>query len=121
MKIKRLLVNVFFYTLMFLNFASIVQASGGAGGTEIELPTEAKNTITEITQILFLIGAGVCIGKCIHIGILYVTSSAAEKSNAKMAILPWLIGTFVCFGAATLGTFIINLLKPEGNKSVLDY
>ena len=72
--------------------------------------------LTEITEVLLIIGAGVCIAKVIHIGILYVTSSAVDKSNAKMAIL---IGTFLCFGAAVIGPAIIEIFKVD--KDVLSY
>ena len=46
-------------------------------------------------------------------------SSAMDKSNAKMAVLPWIIGTFLCFGAAVIGPAIINIFKVTDN--VLDY
>ena len=53
---------------------------------------------------------------------MYVMSSANEKSNAKMALIPWLIGTIVCFGAATIGKFVINLISGGNiNKDVLEY
>ena len=49
-------------------------------------------------------------------------STAAEKSNAKQAILPWIIGTVVCFGAATIGGAIIDVFVKSGvPPSVLDY
>lgn len=115
---KKLIVNIAFYTLVLMNFCSTVLA-GAPTGAAITLGPSVEATLIEITQIMLIVGAGVCIGKVIHIGILYVTSSAAEKSNAKMAVLPWLIGTFVCFGAATIGKFVINLLKVPGN--VLEY
>ena len=68
---------------------------------------------------MLIVAAGICIGKVIHIGILYVTSSAMDKSNAKTAVLPWIIGTFLCFGAAVIGPAIISIFKVTGN--VLDY
>ena len=98
------IVNITFYLFVLLNFCTFVLASSDADLSGI-IPT-----LTEITRILLLIGGGVCIGKVIHIGILYVTTSAVDKSNAKMAIIPWLVGTLVCFGAATVGSFIINII-----------
>ena len=76
--------------------------------------------LTEITQVLLIIAGGACVGKIIHIGIQYVMSSAADKSNAKMALLPWLIGTVICFGAATIGPGIIGIFNT-GPTNVLDY
>ena len=85
--------------------------------------TDGMGTVTEIlTDILgALLGVAgaVCVAKLIHIGILYMTSSAAEKSNAKTAVLPWIIGTIVCFGAGWIGPAIIGILRVDGN--VLDY
>ena len=112
---KKMLINILFNAIIILNFCSVVFASSG----QLELGPTAEATLTEITQVLLLVGAAVCVGKVIHIGILYVTSSAVDKSNAKQAILPWLIGTFVCFGAATIGGYIVNVFKID--KQVLSY
>ncbi len=109
---KKIFSNFAFYTWFFLNFGTSVFASN----------TDVNQTLTKITSIILIIGAGVCIGKCIQIGIMYVMSSANEKSNAKMALIPWLIGTIVCFGAATIGKFVINLISGGNiNKDVLKY
>ena len=89
------------------------------------MPGEVKTTLTDLTSILLLIGTAVCIGKVIHIGILYLTSTAMDKSTAKQAILPWLLGTIICFGASTIGSAIINIfqdaLEGAGVGNVLDY
>lgn len=113
---KRILSNLVYYTLFFLNFGIKVFASGG------EVDAEVSGVLGEITQVILIVGAAVCIGKCIQIGIMYTLSSANEKSNAKMALVPWVIGTIVCFGAATIGRFFINLIGGEfQNKDVLQY
>lgn len=114
MKLKRFFVNMFTYSLFFCGMMSKVFAGG-----QPVLSTVVTGSLTEIAEILFLVGAAVCVGKCIHIGILYVTSSAVEKSNAKMAVLPWVIGTFICFGGATIGKFIIGILEID--QPVLSY
>ncbi len=90
-----------------------------ASSASISLDAVSEETLKNVTQILLLIGTGVCIGKVIQIGIMYVMTSANEKANAKAAIIPWLIGTFVCFGAATIGGYLIKLL--EVSKDVLGY
>ena len=108
--------------LMIFSVLSCVFASDTNGtdnnkdGASID---EILSPLVRITQILLLVGAGVCVGKLLHIGILFITSSAADKSNAKMAMLPWLIGTFVCFGASTIGSFVIKVLSVQ--KDVLSY
>lgn len=111
---KKIFSNFAFYTWFFLNFGTNVLAGS--------VDSSVTGTLTEITQIILIIGAGVCIGKCIQIGIMYVMSSANEKSNAKMAMIPWIIGTIVCFGAATIGKFIINTIGGSNiDRPVLDY
>ena len=115
---KKKLITLFINTLLILFCTNTVFAT-------ITVPSEVKNTLTDLTKILLLIGTAVCIGKIIHIGILYLTSAAMEKSTAKQALLPWIIGTVICFGAATIGGSVIEIvqgaLEEAGIKNVLDY
>lgn len=114
-KINKLIANIVFNTLLILNFTNFVFA-------DVTVPPEVQTTLTDITRILLLIGSAVCIGKIIHIGILYLTSTAVEKSHAKEALLPWILGTIICFGAATIGGAIINIFNGTGLPSdVLSY
>lgn len=115
MKKVEKLINIIFNTLLILSFASMVLAS------DVMVPQEVETTLQNITKILLLIGTAVCIGKVIHIGILYLTSTAMEKSMAKQAVLPWIIGTIVCFGAATIGGAIIELFVNQVPSGPLDY
>lgn len=108
-RIMTILINVFTICVCLNN---VVWASGG--GME-----SVNKILTEILTVLLGVGGAVCVAKLIHIGILYMTSSAVEKSNAKSAVLPWIIGTIVCFGAAWIGPLIIKLVNPGFDK-VLD-
>lgn len=112
MKIKNYLFN-FLYNLIAITFCLNSMTFAGVEMGAITTP------LTEITQVLLVIAGGACVGKIIHIGILYVMSSAADKSNAKMALVPWLVGTFLCFGAAVIGPAIIGIFQT--NKDVLEY
>lgn len=110
------IITAIFNALLLTFYSSTVFA--------VEVPSEVEKTLVDITEILLLIGTAVCIGKVIHIGILYVTSTAVEKSQAKQAILPWIIGTVVCFGAATIGGAIIDIFMGENSglpNNVLSY
>lgn len=118
-KWNRILSMVFTFFMIFSLFTCVFADASTKKDDNIANMKEILEPLIRITQVLLLVGAGVCIGKLIHIGILFVTSSAAEKSNAKMAMLPWVIGTFVCFGASTIGGFIIKILMV--NKDVLSY
>ncbi len=112
MKLKKFFLNFLFnLALIFTCFSNVAFA--------ITLDSSVTTILVEVTQVLLVIAGGACVGKLIHIGILYVSATAADKSNAKTALLPWLIGTFVCFGAATIGPAVIGIFKVD--KSVLEY
>ena len=103
---------------------SQVEDDDSARNGPVAIPEDVVITLTKVTRILLIIGSAVCIGKIIHIGILFVTSSAVDKSNAKQALFPWLIGAFICFGAATIGSAIINIFMGafgERVPNVLEY
>lgn len=108
-RIMTILINIFTFG-EYVN--SVVWATGGMN--------TVNKILIDILTVMLGIGGAVCVAKLIHIGILYMMTSAVEKSNAKAAVLPWLIGTIVCFGAAWIGPLIINLVKPNGNGNVLD-
>lgn len=99
-KLITILINIFTLSICINN---IVYATNGMS---------TVNSIMEnILRILLGLGGAICVAKLIHIGIMYMTSSAVEKSNAKAAVFPWIIGTIVCFGAGWIGPMIINLFK----------
>ena len=111
------LITLIFNVLLFTFYTNTVFSS-------VTVPSEVEATLVNITEILLLIGTAVCIGKVIHIGILYLTSTAMEKSQAKQAILPWIIGTVICFGAATIGGAVIDIFLSDEvglPTNVLDY
>lgn len=116
---KNKLITVIFNVILIVFCSNTVLAA------TVVVPKEVTETLTNLTKILLLIATAVCVGKVIHIGILYLTSTAMDKSTAKQAILPWIIGTIVSFGAATIGGAIIEIiqgaLEKAGIAGVLDY
>ncbi len=105
-----------------VNDSSVPVSSDTGNGTGVMVPPEVENTLVDVTRILLLIGTAVCIGKIIHIGILMLTSTAVDKSNAKQALFPWILGTIICFGAATIGNAVIKVFLGAGLPSdVLGY
>ena len=136
-RILTILINIFF----ILSTCSMVFATGGVNnanfgagaaagannaagnGGGVMIPPEVRETLETVTRILLLIGSAVCIGKCIHIGIKFLTASVVDKAQAKEAILPWIIGTIICFGAATIGGAVISLFTDSGTvpSDVLSY
>ena len=115
---KNKILNILFNMALILCFTSFVFAGGG-----VTVPDDVRTTLVEITRILLLIGSAVCIGKIIHIGILYLTATAVEKSHAKEALFPWILGTIICFGAATIGGAVIKIFTQGGvlPSDVLSY
>ena len=106
-KLMTILINVFTFCICI---NSMAYATNGMG---------TVNAIMEnILKILLGLGGAICVAKLIQIGIMYMTSSAVDKSNAKAAVFPWIIGTIVCFGAGWIGPMIINLFKL--NTKVLE-
>lgn len=103
-------------------------SSGRTFGTADDSKTEndpldddgVMTILNRVATLLFWIAGGVCIGKCIHIGILYVVGTASDRSNAKAAVLPWLIGAIICFGFQFIGSMIIKIIDPN-IKDVTDY
>ena len=105
--ITNILINVF---VLCVCATSVVLASSGMD--------TVNSILKKILKVLLGLGGAVCVAKLIHIGILYMTSSAVEKSNAKAAVLPWIVGTIVCFGAGWIGPMIINMFKIGGDVLV---
>lgn len=101
-------------TYTFLGMCSYATTVSGSG-----LTPELSKTLGEIISILFWIACFACTLKIIHIGILYMTTGVEGKSKAKGALVPWLIGAFICVTFATLGPAIMNLFYTE--TSVLNY
>ncbi|MBQ9314412.1 MAG: hypothetical protein IJ220_05385 [Clostridia bacterium] len=110
-KSNQMLSNMITYTILFATFVNrYVYATDD---------TIVDNILIDVTQVLLVIAGLLCLGKLIHIGILYMTSSAVEKSQAKTALMPWLVGTIVAFGASWIGPAIINIIKID--RGPLDY
>lgn len=79
-----------------------------------------EGILGEIGRIIALIASFVCLAKVIQIGIMYMLSGAGNKSQAKSAILPWLIGTVICGAYVALGQPIIDAFRSAGGTSVLN-
>ena len=109
---NRIISDILTFSLLFSMFVNTV-----AFGAEEDPVTRI---LLDVTQVLLTIAGLVCMGKLLQIGIMYMTKSIEEKSNAKTAVLPWLIGTIVCFGAGWIGRGIIKILDP-GKEDVLSY
>lgn len=88
-----------------INSAEVINSDEG------NVPAGIMSVLGKITDVLAIIASTVCLFKLIQIGIMYMLTGANEKSNAKTAILPWLIGTIVCVGYVTIGNSVIEMIK----------
>lgn len=113
-KLNKLLSNLLTFAMIMAVLLPTGVLAGVDGGT-------VDAILTEVVQILLTVAGCVCLGKLIHIGIIFLTAGAAEKSNAKMALVPWLVGTVVCFGASWIGGTIINIIGSGMDGDVLGY
>lgn len=119
-KIRKIFASLGVSMPCLLMTARVYASSVATGNVSIAgMDAELTKTISEIIGILFWIACVACTLKIIHIGILYMTTGVEGKSKAKGAMLPWVIGVFICATFATLGPAIMDLFYT--NKNVLDY
>lgn len=111
----------FLKTLLFcmITVSSFCVLSVYATDGNTEVPSEIHDTLQTVTNILATIAGFVCVFKLAQIGIMYMLTGANEKSNAKTAILPWIIGAVICGGYLTIGNAVIDMIR-EHSGSVLD-
>jgi len=113
-KNNKLISNFVIQSLLFSIYTNHYVYALDNGGTVDQI-------LIDVTQVLLVLAGLVCLGKLIQIGIMYMTSSAVEKSNAKAALMPWLVGTIVAFGASWIGPTIINIITGGVEKGPLEY
>ena len=104
--------KIFFSSILFnLTIMPLTLAFEGNNG-EPTLAEEIQRNqyVSEIIGWLLFIAGFTCVGKCIHIGILYLTAGPAERARASKAMLPWLVGAVVSFGFIFIANTLINIL-----------
>jgi len=70
------------------------QAMAKVGGTIVQL-------VTNVGMILAIVVIAI-------LGVKYMMGSTEEKAEYKKAMLPYLIGAFLVFGASTVAKFVIG-------------
>lgn len=77
-------------------------------------------TIREIIGVLGWTGLVVAVLKMAQIGIMFMLSAGKSKSDAKAALMPWLVGALVCVMFGTVGPWVINMLMSGSGGGVFD-
>lgn len=122
------IVILLFVILMQFLIPSTVQAigmsdviTGGdsfieAGKTEnVALKTETlKNTSNVVYNTLLIIGMGVAVIVSGILGIKFMIGSAEEKAQIKDALVPFIIGCIVVFGAFGIWKIAISIGQNLG-------
>ena len=117
--------KISYSTLFFLMISSFAVASESGvdvGGVvdDINGGEGVFGTIQEIIGILSWAGFAIAVAKMMQIGIMYLLGAAKGKNDAKSALIPWIVGAFVCAAFGTIGPWVIGTLMSGSGGGVFD-
>lgn len=72
---------------------------------------ELKKGSSLIYNVLFMIGIGVTLIWGTVLGIKFVTGTVEEKADIKGALIPYIVGCVIIFGAFGIWKLVLNLLS----------
>lgn len=126
--VKKMYIIIIFILLISFVFKSNVYASysikniftdaqdflksGDEAGNMIDRQA-LKNTSSFIFKLLYSIGIIVAVAVGIVLGIQFMVASAEDKAKVKEAIIPYVVGCIVLFGAYPIWTYVVNLVKSS--------
>ena len=67
--------------------------------------------VTNLENMIRLLGTFIAVGVLMIIGVKYMTGSIEEKANYKKTMMPYLIGCIFLFGASIIAPQIIETFK----------
>lgn len=73
--------------------------------------TEVKNQLDKIYNILFSLGVALTVIIGAVLGIKFMTTSVEEKAQIKEALVPYVIGCVVVYGAFGIWKLVIEILS----------
>ena len=73
--------------------------------------TEISTAGNKILSAIMWFGYAISVGMVVFIGIKYMLGAADTKANMKGAIVGWLIGAFIVFGASTVIAIVTSVLN----------
>ena len=86
-------------------------SNGISQGTPIN-EAALKAGSSTIYNVLLAIGIGVAVIWGLILGIQFVTGTLGEKADIKKALIPYVMGCVIIFGAFAIWKLVINLLQP---------
>ena len=84
---------------------------GKQSGGDIINDDQVKNQVNVIYNILFSLGVILSVIIAAALGIKFMMGSIEEKAEIKKAIIPYIIGCIVIFGAFGIWKLMINLIS----------
>lgn len=122
MKLKLILILVVIVNIIFFNI-NIVQAesysdviksgdnflSSGKKSNTIVDESKLKDTSEIIYNVLFIFGMGIAVVISGILGIKFMIGSAEEKAEIKDALIPFVIGCIVVFGAFGIWKIFVTI------------
>lgn len=119
-----LLINIIFIPKTFA-FSSIISAgdgfiNSGETGEDVINQTQVNEVNSRIYNILLVCGIGVAVIVGAVLGITFILSSVEGKAKVSEALVPYIIGCVVVFGAFTIWKITISIGKnvvDEGYSS----
>lgn len=87
----------------FLGKGSSVEQTLGAEGNE-----QLKNTSNDLFKLLTAIGIVVMFIVGTIIGIQFMIASAEDKAKVKEALVPYIVGCIIIFGAFTIWSIVVK-------------
>ena len=104
-------INIIIIALLFLaiissfSLAAGLQPSNLTGNKQFDT-TEIQSTGNTIIKITRAIGTVISVGVLIILGIKYIMSSPEAKADYKGAMVPYVVGAILLFGATWICTAI---------------
>lgn len=112
-----LIINIMLFNINTVKAAGISNVISGGdsfiqAGTEGDVTIDQdklKDTSNTIYNILLILGMGIAVIISAILGIKFMIGSAEEKAQIKDALVPFVIGCIVIFGAFGIWKIFINI------------
>lgn len=85
--------------------------TGGKKQGQIINEVDIQTASNLIINVLMTIGTMIAAIVILILGIKYMVTPIAEKAETKQAMMPFIIGCFVMFGAFSIWKIVVNILQ----------